>query len=61
MDALTSVMTLCFARILLTQGVAHVRVVHELEPEKMGIWLPRVDKTKYRFLVTSGCLLSRKV
>ena len=27
----------------------------------MGIWLQRVDKTQYRFLVTSGCPLSRKV
>ena len=36
-------------------------VVHTLEPKEMGIWLWRVDKTQYRFLVTSGCLLSRKV
>ena len=36
-------------------------IAHELEPKKMGIWLRRVDKTQRRFLVTSGCLLSRKV
>ena len=36
-------------------------IVHELETKKMGVWLERVDKTYYRFLVTSGCLLSRKV
>ena len=36
-------------------------LLHELEPKKMGIWLRWVDKTKYWFLVTSGCLLSRKV
>ena len=34
---------------------------HELEPKKMDIWLWWVHKTKYRFLVTSGCLLCRKV
>ena len=38
-----------------------ILIVHELEPKKMGVWLRWVDKTKYRFLVTSGCLLSRKV
>ena len=27
----------------------------------MGIWLLRVDETWYRCLVTSGCVLSRKV
>ena len=36
-------------------------LVHELEPKKLGIWLRQVDKTQYRFLVISGCLLSRKV
>ena len=36
-------------------------IVHELEPKKMDIWVRREDKTWYRFLVTSGCLLSRKV
>ena len=36
-------------------------IVHELESKKMGVWLQWVDKTWYRFLVTSGCLISRKV
>ena len=36
-------------------------LAHELEPKKMGVWLRWVDKTQYRFLVTSGCLLSKKV
>ena len=41
--------------------VSDKQTVHELEPKKMGIWLRRMDKTKYRFLVTSGCLLYRNV
>ena len=36
-------------------------LLHELEPKKIGTWLQRVDKIQYRFLLTSGCLLSRKV
>ena len=35
-------------------------IAHEMEAKNMGIWLWQVDKT-YRFLVTSGCLLSRNV
>ena len=35
-------------------------IVHELEPENMDIWLQRMDKTWYNFLVTSVCMLSRK-
>ena len=35
-------------------------IAHEMEAKNMGIWLRQVDKT-YRFLVTSGCLLSRNV
>ena len=36
-------------------------LAHELEAKKIGIPLWRVDKIWYRFSVTSGCLLSRKV
>ena len=47
--------------IWLTYIVVIVVIVHELEPKKMSIFLRRVDKPWYRFLVTSECLLSRKV
>ena len=40
--------------------------IHSYQPmswglKKMDIWQQRVDKNQHRFLVTSGCLLSRKV
>ena len=46
---------------LCTKFSSTSNIVHELEPKKMGILLRQVNKTKYRFLVTSGCLLSGEV
>ena len=37
-----------------------ISLIYELEPTKMVIWLRWVDKTEYRFLVTSEYLSSRK-
>ena len=46
---------------LCTKFSSTSNIVHELEPKKIGILLRQVNKTKYRFLVTSGCLLSGEV
>ena len=35
-------------------------IAHDLEPKKMGVLLRRVNKTWYRFWLTSGYLLSGK-